>query len=864
MRPARAKAPHLRAAPGRLTRQPSSRLHESSRTVESTARADSPDTFERLQQMMGNRSLMRALATRSASANPRPTKSVIRRFGAGDPGHGGIESEAAWDRSMNSTDPTRMRGIGEMYSGNFMRDMNQLNVPLVLNALSAIPRDPVGNARGPAIGLRGAHDITTAVIQALAILEFGPEVADALVTGGGPLGADAATPDRIGAYRPEEHIDNPMGTAASDTVVNNTDPTAVDSHGTRVEIAAPRPAAELGTSDADRSAQLQGAAIPGLQVENQDLYRVSPGGLQNHIYNSVESVKGRWGRAAELGPTPVGRSEFGAGLHAVEDYFSHSNFIEVGLNRYIGDALASGVAGERADFAHAVIDGNIAESGRSTTAQGFYVDTLFDETTGGTGPDSSRRQAVTTGTFGGLDTKVSIAHILVPQLPRLQSALFTSIDRLFGLPVEGGGWERLRAALSTEPVLAAGGRVLEGFANAGVTIPVPDLTLTWGSVDVSPGIFGEPWSVDVPTGIDHLVSSVPITDGVAEYHRIHEKAEGFLDTARKVRDTLLFLPRTILAPINAVIAAVQGFMQTIENAVRRAMKEQVVSGLVRIVDAVSGRSEDEAARAREARGARGGNDAELNRDLGDALHFLHEGLEEAESRTSIESRLYDGDLSTMSRERVESMVGPVREVSSEETDLLGRPVVRRYYVPVNPLPPSHSELAKDHESHEEHHGGLERHGDGDPDLEEGSPFFGLARALAVEADRHCFAAMQSVWQESGSADTSPFGDGRRYEFRNDDADGGAGRHNRVLTEARGRAADEHATARSERRAHLTDVGARGDLLALVDLFISHPDDSTWWQSIFDAYVRDHREDVMRSILRRNRTRANRHVPPRRP
>ena len=46
-------------------------------------------------------------------------------------------------------------------------------------------------------------------------------------------------------------------------------------------------------------------------------------------------------QAAQAGPNDHGRFHVGAGLHAIEDYFAHSNFIEVALNQYIG-TLAKG------------------------------------------------------------------------------------------------------------------------------------------------------------------------------------------------------------------------------------------------------------------------------------------------------------------------------------------------------------------------------------------------------------------------------------------------------------------------------------------------------------------------------------------
>jgi hypothetical protein len=815
--------------------------------------------------------------------------STVRRFGAGfnEDGHGSIEKEAA-GASGDS------QGLKEMYSGNFMRDMNQLNVPTVINALQGLPKD-VANPKGDQIGGKGAIELTTAVIKAMAILELGPKTANNLINKGA-----------IGAYRPEEHIDNPMGTGAADTIVTNTDAKHKKADGkTSVQVGEPRPgdgtvptkmvnptahtpvehiknqigmadkvevvdAAGSG-ADADRDRELKGSAFDGNQVENPKLYQVSPSGMANHIYNSNESVKARWLKAAQLGASPVGRSEFGAGLHAVEDYFSHSNFLEVALNSYIDQALSFKNKNKTSRaFAEKVKANNVAKFGAATVGdQHYYVDTLFDPkpdaATKGKVQANKKRQPITTGSFGGDDTKVSIAHVLLPALPKLQAALLKSIDSAFGIAAAqgDGGWEKIKAMLAGTPEGSAGATLLEGFDSAGMVAPVPDLELKWKTFPITPGIFGDPVTVSLPYGIEHISQSVPLSQAFATYAGMYKRAKEMIELVKQYAA----YAKKVLIPLDFLINLINEEVKKIEQTVKKAIKAQVTAGLVAIVDSISGRSEKDKAKAKQEGKPLDPKDpdAEFKKDVGDALDYLHDSVEELEEQTSIEGRLKNGDLSKMPQAKVEALVGPVTVVKEEKTDDNGKKVFRTYYKSVNPLPPSHSEVAKDHGAHDE----ADHHHDEDeaehPGNEAGSPLFSLARPLAVEAVKHCDAQMQVVWASRGGGDTSLFGDGKSYEFQSGVGGDSKAIHAGVVGEANtGAKADAEAAKAEGRRFVQTDNAALiktmpgvDTLLNLVDFFISHPDSHTWWKPIFDAQVANNPEPIYQSILRRNETRSKR-------
>ena len=817
--------------------------------------------------------------------------STVRRFGAGfnEDGHGSIEKEAAGG-SGNS------EGMKEMYAGNFMRDMNQLNVPKVIDGLQGLPKD-VANPKGDKIGGKGAVEITTAVIKAMAILELGPKIANELINKGA-----------IGAYRPEEHIDNPMGTGAADTIVTNTDKNHKkgEHKDVPVEMGEPRTAdgtvatklvdktpetdleklkAKVGlgdktevvasttpTVDADRDRELKGSAFAGNQVENPKLYEVSPGGLGNHIYNSNESVKARWFKAAQLGSSPLGRAEFGAGSHAVEDYFSHSNFIEVALNSYIQQALsASNKDGTSRAFANKVKANNLEHHKSETVGdQHYFVDTLFDAKApapSGAGgkpkvSGAKPRQAITTGSFGGDDTKVSIAHVLLPAMPKLQDAILTTVDRAFGIAATDGdgGWAKIKAQLIGTPQGSAGVTLLEGFDHAGMVAPVPDLQLKWKTFPISPGLIGDPITVSLPYGIEHIAQSVPISAAFGTYAGIYKKAKDLIELVNKYAA----YAKKVMIPLDWLVDAINEQVKQVEQMARKAIKAQVTSGLVSVIDSISKRSPEDKEKAKKSRAQTGNDNDELKRDVGDALDYLHDSVEDIEAETSLESRLKNGDLSKMPKAKVEALVGPVTPVSEEITEKNGKKSIRTYYKAVNPLPPSHSEVAKDHGPHAEadhHHAEKE-----EPGNEAGSPFFSLARPLAVEAVKHCDAQMQEVWSKrAGSGDKSLFGDGKAYQFESSVGGDSKGIHDGVLDESNKNATEERKRAGQEDRSYLqaskeaqlkTMPGAE-QLLNLVDFFISHPDASAWWKPIIDKQVASNPEPIFQSILRRNATRKKR-------
>jgi len=733
-------------------------------------------------------SITRGRAANVARRGEAPVhQSIIME--AGDDGPGprladDIKKPAPQQRSKEN-------GLLEVYSGNFMRDYSQLNVPLVANILSKTPKSAQmiqgfranSSVKYESVGSAGGESIANGIIRAIAILELGKPITDANVT-----------KDNIGSYRPQDHMDNPMGTRASELLVR--DPT---SHNNR----SARPVTQ--GADTARDQQLEGMAVPGLQVDNPLLYKASDRGLSNHIYNSIEYAKSEWRQAAQAGPGASGRMHLGAGLHVVEDYFSHSNFIEVALNRYIDRLI------KRSSSSNPTADPNLkkflhdVKGVQTVQGPGRYVDTLYDAKKTG-----SSRQVITTGSFGGVDTKVSIAHILLPKLPKLQGALTNAIDRIVGLPIEQMNMAGLKGLLKQDRSVQALFELESGLSKAGVTVPVPT---DWSLSMSSPYI-------NITTRETDILSAIPQTAAFVQKLK------------SEVQSNVLY---RVLSAIHDMTKLIEQLIEQIRERIRKAAKAAIAQLMVQLVAGLTGQNPEELAKMA----------------VGDMLGVADTQVSKLEQESSIKSRLQPGgDLAELPVAELEKTIGPVQ----------GGP---GHFQPRDPLPPSHSEISKDHPPHKERLVKSHPHDPGEPEHADGSLFYGLHRMLAVEADRHVFLQLQAVWSaEQGPAtDRSLLGDGTTYQTTTRVS------HDQVNEQAGRRAEEEKARAKADGlhygprtqddREYLRRRPQVQTLLNLADLFISHPDDSSWWHIIFDQYVSQHEPEVVAHIRARNRVRGKR-------
>jgi hypothetical protein len=820
-----------------------------------------------LQTSAGNRAVSRLLPARSRPAGG----ARLLRFDAGSGGHqgmerevGGLDPHGGLGRPDNLAKPegqpgTREAGVNAVYAGNFMQDFSQLKVPNFHKILSAVPKDPVALASGgksETVGARGGEVIGNALIEALAVLEVGPRLAHDIVR------------TNMQNYRPEQHVDQPMGySAATDALV--TDTRTGDLRPGRRTVEGGGIGIAVETIDRDRDRELKGSAVPGIQMENPELLKISDAGLQNHIYNSVEWVKGHWLEAGRVGPTDQGRFHIGAGLHAIEDYFSHSNFIEVGLNGYIDRALAQRRRGGRQSAGlqqfltrvQADEGGHALPSPQSVPGrprQRTHVDTMFDASVRAPG-GKGQRQAITSGSVGSNDLKASIGHILLPRIPDLQQAIDKGIDRMFHLVDEDkvSSWDQIKKLLGEDRPTAAIMTLGEGLDQAGVTLPVPDLELVYGRYIPIP--FAD--DIDIPTDFKLTPRPTPLTQAISAYVGFVRQVRSTIATVREILDYIKYLGPIAYFAVKIVKELLNRLQELIKQKLeelRHEMKQQLNLFIVRMLDEISGVDVVD----------------QKNRTIGDALHDAEDRVHEFEQRTSLEARLLPGgDLAGLTKDEVEAVVGPVEKAPGGG------------WKAKLALPPSHSEIAKDHAPpeedihlHEPGHdirdivgGGVHEIGDEDPapldpskkpgadhDHLKGSIFYGLARALAVEADRHVMRQVELVWADRGSL----YGDKGALDTGKMEIG-----HEAFGDEATKRAkAEEQRAARQKFKFAQSDAAnqpllaqrpALRKLLDLVDLIISHPDDSMWWRPVFDRYVDAHPEEVARHIRQRNRVRGER-------
>ncbi|MDF9616445.1 hypothetical protein P5705_02200 [Pseudomonas entomophila] len=169
-----------------------------------------------------------------------------------------------------------------IYFGNWLRDHSQIVDPKIVRPAGASQDQPWQLPR----------EILAQIIDIFAHEEF-----ISLQETDEDREAYRVTKEMLGVYRPSEHIDNPT----------NLDEAAVD----------PR------TIDEDFEALVR----PG-----DPKTQVNPYTSKKHHIDYAESyMRHKLFEAATQGKTPAGMRCFGEALHVLEDYFAHSNFVELSL-----------------------------------------------------------------------------------------------------------------------------------------------------------------------------------------------------------------------------------------------------------------------------------------------------------------------------------------------------------------------------------------------------------------------------------------------------------------------------------------------------------------------------------------------------
>lgn len=180
--------------------------------------------------------------------------------------------------------------VRQIYFGNWLRDFSQL---IDRKAIELVP-----------------EPILRAVVAIFAHVQFGYST-----------GEFEVTPERLGCYRPEEHIDNPNGYEGAPTFPVS------DSQG---NIPGPT------TNDIESYKQLR------LQVLPEELEVQKTTAMKNYIRNqdftgvndtSLDYIEKQLVAAIACGRArdPEAYIHLGAALHTLEDFVAHSNWLELCL-----------------------------------------------------------------------------------------------------------------------------------------------------------------------------------------------------------------------------------------------------------------------------------------------------------------------------------------------------------------------------------------------------------------------------------------------------------------------------------------------------------------------------------------------------
>jgi len=191
------------------------------------------------------------------------------------------------------------------YLGSWIMDMNQVFVPIVVDLV------------GP--------NVIFALMSYLAARKFGREI----------------TPEQFAFYRPVHHGDNPAGLTKRDLVQKQPE---VSSPLTPADSERLGQAVETGTGGT-----AQDDVSPSATVLGENIFAVDQTGVMAFMRRTNLLVEDWLERAVEAGRGPEGLMLFGAAMHPVEDFFAHSNFIEIALDKLLHSESAEKLLPELKD-----------------------------------------------------------------------------------------------------------------------------------------------------------------------------------------------------------------------------------------------------------------------------------------------------------------------------------------------------------------------------------------------------------------------------------------------------------------------------------------------------------------------------------
>jgi hypothetical protein len=682
----------------------------------------------------------------------------------------------------------------QVYAGNWMRDFSQVFVPFIMENAKQIKKE--GGVAGQPIGAKGAEALLDALLKAFAILELGDGVGTTLIT-----------PQNLGAYRAEEHMDNPGGYRLKNDLLIKVNDEFVTADTVSEDV---------------RLREIGGSAFKNnKQIEEEVLYTLGPNMLSLHIFNTTEWVKNSFIDALSEKDDVNRRMKFGRGLHGVEDYFAHSNYIEVILNLLATEPKKYGLPDSSGLRKKPSTPNPINSS--------FPVDSLFEippvsptKPSSGSGGQATvlsgslKRQAITTGTFGGLDTKISIIHVLIPLVDPLFKAINNSIDEWLTI-VEQEDESTVEKIIAKSRLVRSSmalDTVLKGIDAAGITFPIlfietKKIRELIDSDFVKKFIPDSILDVQVPVSKPGL-KQVSTKEAFNQYLQIFRVAKVIIKFRKSIEDVLKGdLGKGI---VRAALTEALDLIDTGLKKFKDFLKFQVRKVMIRLIATMLGLDLSKIANDKEEA---------LNKLADNVQEFIARMVEEADflvPSTSLQTRI-NTDLAA---EKGNPKVVPKGDVKE--------------------LPPSHSEICKDHPNPHE------------------SIFFELHRELAIEAVRHLTLLMHKCWSSAGLgtkviAGQVPQPSANSLEDLNKEADNVSKTFKGNLSAINSKAPITFAQDKVGTGAASEDLKK---LLNAVDMYISHSIDTSWWIPVVKQYIASGKESkVLAEINERNKTRTRR-------
>lgn len=273
----------------------------------------------------------------------------LEKFGFGFTAgtHGGIELKVlAKDEMFVRSE------VYKIYYGNWLRDVSQVIMPDTIRFTKEVSAKVEkyknkhrsnSNYLKVTNTIRFSHDTWVKLIEFFAAKEFSDEKEGIETTNYVPHLENfrrtygQLTKDMLGVYRPEEHIDNPKGLGPVDEAIRKEVNIKREVPGgtENVTFYAGEKAASFQINEFGQKHYIYAEGAKGKPIQKEILKTTGGDYPSADLYLSNQLKL-----AVQKGRNKEGFRHLGAALHVVEDYFSHTNFVELSL-RKIGQAKNS-------------------------------------------------------------------------------------------------------------------------------------------------------------------------------------------------------------------------------------------------------------------------------------------------------------------------------------------------------------------------------------------------------------------------------------------------------------------------------------------------------------------------------------------